>query len=150
MINQTYTSATSFSMFIDGDEYSGLQMKITDFQIPNVSADAVEQATRILQGKHAASRLKFAPLTVNVLTDAGLSNIKPVHNWIVNNVIQNETVRKDIRLIGYAANETQVFTVNFQSAFPTSINIDKFDSQDSSDTLITAQIEFAYDLFTYG
>ena len=150
MINQTYTSATSFSMFIDGDEYSGLQMKITDFQIPNVSADAVEQATRILQGKHAASRLKFAPLTVNVLTDAGLSNIKPVHNWIVNNVIQNETVRKDIRLIGYAANETQVFTVNFQSAFPRSINIDKFDSQDSSDTLITAQIEFAYDLFTYG
>ena len=150
MINQTYTTATSFGMFIPGEEYAGLQMKITDFQIPQISAPAVDQGTRILQAKHTASRLTFEPLTVNVIADAGLSNIKPVHDWIINNVITNETERKDIRLIGYSASEVPVFTVDFQGAFPTLINIDKFDSQDSTDNLIMAQIQFAYDLYTYG
>jgi|11BtaG_2_1085332.scaffolds.fasta_scaffold00082_3 hypothetical protein len=150
MINQTYTTATSFGMFIPGEEYAGLQMKITSFGIPQVSAAAVEQGTRVLQAKHAASRVKFEPLRVSVLSDGGLSNIKPVHNWLINNVIENDTVTKDIRVIGYSASEVPVFTVDFHDAFPTSIDIDKFDSMDSTDALIKAQLEFAYDLYTYG
>jgi len=150
MINQTYTTATSFGMFIPGEEYAGLQMKITSFQIPQVSAAAVEQGTRVLQAKHAASRVRFEPLRVTVLSDGGLSNIKPVHEWLINNVIDNDTVTKDIRVIGYSASEVPVFTVDFHDAFPTNIDIDRFDSMDSTDTLIKAQLEFAYDLYTYG
>ena len=150
MINQTYTTATSFGMFIPGEEYASLQMIITSFQIPQVSAAAVEQGTRVLQAKHAASRVRFEPLRVTVLSDGGLSNIKPVHEWLINNVIENDTVTKDIRVIGYSASEVPVFTVDFHDAFPTNIDIDRFDSMDSTDTLIKAQLEFAYDLYTYG
>lgn len=150
MINQTYSTATSFSMYIPGDEYAGLQMKVLDFEIPNVSSDAVDQGTRYLQAKHPGSQLTFDPLSVNVLADGGLLNIIPVHNWLVNNVTSIEQERKDIRLIGYAANETPIFTVNFRAAFPTTINIDRFDATDSNDSVIKANITFVYDYFEYG
>jgi hypothetical protein len=150
MINQTYVTATSFAMFIPGDEYAGLQMKITDFEIPTVTSDAVDQGTIRLQAKHPGSQLSFEPLTVNVLADGGLTNIIPVHNWLVNNVVTKDPERKDLRLIGYAANETQLFTVDFRGAFPTTINIDKFDAQDSNDSVIKANITFAYDYYEYG
>ena len=150
MINTTYQTATSFSMFIPGSEYAGLQMKVVEFKIPQVQSPAVEQGTRRLMAKHAGSNRVFAPLSVNVIADGGLTNITPVHDWLVNNVITNEPETKDIRLIGYAANNTQLFTVDFKNAFPTDINIDGFSSQDASDQIIKAQIEFNYDYYTYG
>lgn len=150
MINQTYSTATSFAMFIPGDEYAGLQMKIQDFQIPTVTSDSVDQGTRFLNAKQPGSWITFEPLSVNVLADGGLTNIIPVHNWLVNNVTTVELERKDIRLIGYAANETQLFTVDFKNAFPVAINIDKFDATDSNDSVIKSNITFAYDYFEYG
>lgn len=148
MINQTYSLATSFSISIPGDEYSDLQMNLTNFKIPNVSSNSVEQGTRYLMGKHPGSQLKFEPLSLDLIVNNGLNNIIPVYNWLVNNVITNDLVRKDIRLTGYAANDSESFHMDFIAAFPTNINIDKFDS--TSEAILKANITFDYDYYKFG
>jgi len=150
MINSTYSTATNFAMFIPGSEYSNLQMRVINFKIPNVSSTPVEQDARFIKAKHPGSTAKFEDLSVNVLVDSGLTNVIPVHSWMINNITENNAVKKDITLIGYSSSETQLFTVEFKSAFPTSINIDTFNAQDGSDSLIKASINFVYDYYEYN
>jgi len=149
MINSTYSTATNFSMSIPGSEYLDLQMRVIDFKIPNVTSNPVEQDARFIRAKHPGSTATFEDLAVNVLVNSGLTNVIPVHNWLISNITKNDAIRKDIRLIGYSSSEAQVFAIDFKSAFPTSINIDTFSAQDGSDALIKASINFVYDYYEY-
>ena len=146
-INSSYQTATRFAMAINSKGFESFSARITDFQIPNISTTPLIQSTPFQDAKHPGSNLTFDPLTVTAIADGGLSNAIMIFNWLVTN--PENCITCDLSVIGYASNETPVFTVRFEEAFPTNLAIDQFTTTDQSDTILKFNVTFDYTKYIF-
>ena len=56
---------------------------------------------------------------------------------------------RDVTVIGYSPNETQVFAVRFENAFPTDWSINQFTTADQNDSILKFSVTFDYDRFVF-
>ena len=149
MINNTFQTATNFSLTMDSANFASFEMRIVDFTIPAVVVPSVTQATRFLDAKHPGSKAEFQTLAVRAIADGGLNNVASIYNWMIGNVTAGTTTVNDLMVNGYTANDANAFKVRFVNAFPTSINVDQFSSGSADDSLLYFTVEFDYDMYTF-
>lgn len=140
-------TSSRFTLTISGDEFRDVVAAITEFTHPGVNSNAVAQPARQIKIPRVGSSIEYEPLVVRVLLDSDMNIYSAIYDWLRDNIETEEETERDLTLTIYNKNGGREKDIRYLGAFPTSIGPLQFTSTDQNDTIVSADITFAYSHF---
>jgi len=128
-----------------------LNFFIQSCTLPTVSMSGKESSIRHHQANAPGNYVVYSEFNCVILMDEDFQNYIYLHNWL-RDFIDMDDYRNLIRNINLhilSANKQNIIVFEFFGAFPTNLASISFDSAITDSQIITFDVEFTYQYFTF-
>ena len=149
--NINLLAPTGFKLVINREKFANTEFFITNFTIPDINLNAVEQS---YQGKlyyTSAEGRQFGDLSIRFAIDEDMKNYTEIYDWMQRNTLEsktNEQCEKHDMILSVMTSHNNVNKqFQFKDAFPTTLSGVEFNSQVTDVEFLQADVSFRYSEF---
>lgn len=144
--NVNFLSPTGFKLVIK--KTPNVEYFCTGVAMPDVIIGETPFSTANRNTSLYADKLNFDFLTVRMMVDEDMQNYREIFDWL-NEIVytDDENLRdksEDISVVVLSSHNNPVQTIQFTSAFPTSLGSLEFDAKASDVEYLTTEVQFKF------
>ena len=140
-INNSFLTATRFSITFDDAELRKVEMAILDWPHPAVTRPAARAPSRNQDVPYPGSRYQYEDLQIRVQLDSAMDNYWTLYNWLLSGA------EKDVILTAYSSNDKAASQVRYEGAFVESLGGFNFTATDQGDEIVSITVTIKYTRF---
>ena len=144
-----YLNPTSFVLQLDSVTYPTAEFTIQTMILPDISVAGAPFVTPSRNIAIASDKIEYGAFECSFLVDEELVNYQEIHDWIYNQVEDNQSSSnvRDLTLNIMSSANNLVKQIRFIDAYPTSLSSLPFDITTTDVEYLTAMVSFNYSYF---
>jgi|TARA_R110000851_G_scaffold230898_5_gene383700 hypothetical protein len=145
----TFLAPTGFHLLIDNLKFKNSQFLVQLASLPTISLPPANFSTPLRNLGLHGDKIEYAPFECTFLIDEGLINYKEIHDWILAQVVEDDTKKKtkDMTLSILSSSNNVIKQIQFVDAFPIDLTSIPFDATATDVEYMTASVTFQYSYY---
>ncbi len=145
----SFVSPSGFRLVIDSLKFKNAQFLVQLASIPELSIDSAPFATPLRNIGMHSDKATYSSFECTFLIDEQLINYKEIHDWLLAQVVENDTKKKtrDMTLLNLSSHNNVAREIQFVDAYPISLTSLPFDATQPDVEYLTASVSFNYSYY---
>jgi hypothetical protein len=143
--NTNLLSPIGFKLTINNEKYANTEFFVTNFGIPEISAEEVGVKFRGETAYTSGEQRQFGALSLRMAIDEDMKNYTEIYDWLKRNTEGHE--ESDMILSVMSSHSSVNKQFQFKNAFPTSLGGVEFSTQSTDVDYLQADVSFRYTEF---
>lgn len=148
--NINFIDPTSFKLLLERTPH--LEYFCKSVSIPAFSVAETQASYRQTNIPMLADKINFEPLTLQIAVDEDMKGYLEIFDWINECTLHSDNISEvmsDIGVVITTSHNNKSKTVRFSNAFPISIGSLEFNSTETANTYLTAEVTFRFSNMTF-